>query len=150
MLDLLSWLYPWIKVGHIVSVISWMAAMFYLPRLFVYHAEAVETGSGTDKLFQTMEERLFKVIMTPAMMSTWLFGILLALTPGVVLWSSGWPWVKLIAVLLMSATHGWLGARIREFADGKNTRKGRTFRIVNEVPTVLMIIIVIMIIVRPF
>ncbi|MEL6609959.1 MAG: protoporphyrinogen oxidase HemJ [Pseudomonadota bacterium] len=147
--DILAWAYPWIKVGHIVSVISWMAAMFYLPRLFVHHAESAPVGGEADGLLRMMEFKLYKVIMTPAMIATWVFGVLLALTPGVVDWSAVWPYVKLGAVLAMSGVHGWLGARLREFQTGTNTRVGRTYRIMNEAPTVLMFVIVIMVIVRP-
>ncbi|MGR3435650.1 MAG: protoporphyrinogen oxidase HemJ [Shimia sp.] len=148
--DLLGVAYPWIKVGHIVSVISWMAAMFYLPRLFVYHAEAVARGSETDALFQTMERKLNAVIMTPAMLATWGFGILLAATPGVLDWGAPWVWIKLAAVLAMTATHGWLAKQRKAFASGGAVLEGRSYRIANEVPTILMFVIVIAVIVRPF
>lgn len=136
------------KALHVVSVISWMAGMFYLPRLFVYHAEQVETGSKTDLMFQMMERRLLRAIINPAMVATWVFGLALVLTPGVVDWSQTWPWVKAFAVLGMSWFHGWLAVRRKEFANGTNTRSGRTYRIMNEVPTVLMLIIVFAVILR--
>ncbi|EET46618.1 protoporphyrinogen oxidase HemJ [Thalassobium sp. R2A62] len=142
--------YPWIKAFHIISVIAWMAGMFYLPRLYVYHTEQVEQGSATDQMFQTMEVRLIKVIMNPAMISTWVFGILLVSIPGVIDWSMIWPWFKLLSVIGLTAMHGWLGARRKDFVSGENTRTGRTYRMMNEVPTVLMFIIVISVIVRPF
>ena len=148
--DLLAWVYPWIKVGHIVSLISWMAGMFYLPRLFVYHVESVADGSETDSLFQTMERRLYMIIMRPALIGTWVFGLLLMATPGIVDWGSAWFYIKLVCVIAMTATHGWMGGRIKAFAAGENTLEGRRYRIMNEVPTVLMFVIVIMVIVRPF
>ena len=150
MSDLLSLLYPWIKSLHIVAVMSWMAGMFYLPRLFVYHAERGAVGTEMHATFMVMERKLLKLIMTPAMIAAWLFGLLLVLTPGVVDWGSGWPWVKVVAVLAMSGMHGWLETRRKEFAAGVNTRSGRTYRLVNEVPTVLMLVIVIMVVVKPF
>lgn len=148
--DLLSALYPWTKSLHLVSVMSWMAGMFYLPRLFVYHAERGAVGTDLHDTFVVMERKLLKLIMNPAMIATWAFGLLLVLTPGVVDWGSGWPWVKVVAVLAMSGMHGWLGARRKEFVAGQNTRSGRTYRLANEVPTVLMLVIVIVVIVKPF
>lgn len=148
--DLLAHAYPWVKSLHVISVIAWMAGLFYLPRLFVYHAERVGSGNETDDLFQTMERRLLKAIMTPAMAATWIFGILLALTPGIVDWSAIWPWTKLASIIAMSAFHDWLAQRVKEFAAGENTRSGRTYRIMNEVPTVLLIVIVVSVIARPF
>lgn len=136
------------KSLHVVSVIAWMAGMFYLPRLYVYHAEQVEIGSKTDAMFQTMERRLLRAIINPAMIATWIFGLALVFTPGVVDWSDVWPWVKAACVLLMSAFHGWLAARRKDFATGTNSRSGRTYRIMNEVPTVLMIVIVFAVITR--
>lgn len=149
MLDFLLPYYSWIKAFHIISVISWMAGMFYLPRLFVYHVEAAEMGSDTDKTFQTMEKKLLKVIMGPAMMASWLFGLLL-IGMGAFDFGSAWSWIKLLAVITMTASHVWLSARQKEFALGQNTRSGRTYRIANEVPTVLMLIIVVAVVVRPF
>lgn len=136
------------KSLHVISVIAWMAGMFYLPRLYVYHAEEVETGSKTDLMFQTMERRLLRAIINPAMIASFVFGLALVFTPGVVDWSQGWPWVKTGAVLTMGWFHGWLSARRREFATGRNTRSGRTYRMMNEVPTVLMIVIVFSVILR--
>ena len=130
------------KSLHVISVIAWMAGLFYLPRLYVYHVEQVESGSKTDLMFQTMERRLLRAIINPAMVATWVFGLALVFTPGVVDWSDWWPWVKAACVLMMSWFHGWLAARRKEFASGTNTRSGRTYRMMNEVPTVLMIVIV--------
>jgi putative membrane protein len=142
--------YPWFKSLHIISVISWMAGIFYLPRLFVHHTEKVEKGSDTDKLFQMMEMKLLRVIMNPAMISTWIFGLLLVFTPGLVDWSAVWPWSKAAAVLTMTWFHHWLGLRRKEIIAGIDTRTGRTYRLMNEVPTVLLLIIVFSVVARPF
>jgi putative membrane protein len=136
------------KSLHVISVISWMAGMFYLPRLFVYHVEQVEPGSKTDLMFQTMERRLLRAIMNPAMIATWVFGLALVFTPGVVDWSSAWSWVKAASVLALTWFHHWLARRRKEFAAGTNTRSGRAYRLMNEVPTVLMIAIVFAVITR--
>jgi len=146
---LLDWYY-WVKALHIISVISWMAGMFYLPRLFVYHAEKATVGSEMSETFKVMERKLMRAIVNPAMIATWLFGLLMVFTPGVIDWSAVWPWIKAASVLIMSGFHGWLSARRKEFARDENTRSGRAYRLANEVPTVLMLIIVIMVIVKPF
>ena len=148
MTDLLLTAYPWTKALHIVSVIAWMAGLFYLPRLFVYHAEDVEAGSGTDVMFQAMERRLLKAIMNPAMIATWVFGLILVLTPGIVDWGQVWPWTKAASVLTMSWFHGWLASRRKDFAAGRNHLSGRSYRMMNEVPTILMIVIVFSVILR--
>ncbi len=150
MTDLLIDLYPWTKSLHVISVIAWMAGLFYLPRLFVYHVEQVPSGSETDEMFQTMERRLLRAIMNPAMIATWLFGLLLVFTPGIVDWGSVWPWSKALAILVMTWFHHWCGLRRKDFIAGKNTRSGRDYRIMNEVPTILLIIIVVSVIARPF
>ncbi|WP_438954891.1 protoporphyrinogen oxidase HemJ [Cognatiyoonia sp.] len=149
MSDLLHPFYDWLKAFHIIAVISWMAGMFYLPRLFVYHAEKAEVGSDLDTTFQTMELKLLKVIMNPAMVATWVFGLLLIALGGFD-FVSAWAWIKLVAVIAMTGMHGWLSARRKDFAAGTNQLKGSTYRLMNEVPTVLMFIIVIFVIVRPF
>lgn len=146
---LLDW-YFWTKSLHIISVISWMAGMFYLPRLFVYHAEKAPVGSEMSETFKIMERKLMRAIINPAMTATWVFGLMLVFTPGVIDWSEIWPWVKAIMVTLMSAFHGWLSVRRKEFERDENTRSGRAYRLANEVPTVLMLVIVIMVIVKPF
>ena len=150
MADVLYAIYPWAKALHVMSVLAWMAGLFYLPRLFVYHVEQVDQGSRTDEMFQVMERRLLRAIMNPAMISTWLFGLILVFTPGIVDWSAVWPWTKAAAILGMTWFHHWCGLRRKEFVAGANTRTGRQFRIMNEVPTLLMIVIVISVIVRPF
>lgn len=150
MTDLLANLYPWVKSLHVISVITWMAGLFYLPRLFVYHEERVKTGSETDALFQTMEYRLLRFIMNPSMIASWVFGLMLVMTPGIVDWTAVWPWTKAISVLAMTWFHHWLGLRRTEFIAGTNTRTGRQYRLMNEVPTVLLLVIVISVIARPF
>lgn len=142
--------YPWTKSLHVMSVIAWMAGLFYLPRLYVYHAEKVGQGNETDALFQTMEVKLLRAIMNPAMISTWIFGLCLVFTPGVVSWAELWPWTKAAAVLGMTWFHHWLGWRRKDFAKGENTRTGRHYRLMNELPTLLMVVIVISVIARPF
>ncbi|MBC7140993.1 MAG: protoporphyrinogen oxidase HemJ [Rhodobacteraceae bacterium] len=140
--------YFWVKALHVISVIAWMAGLFYLPRLFVYHVEAVAPGSETDAMFQSMERRLLRAIMNPAMVATWVFGLLLVFTPGIVDWGSVWPWTKAAAVLGMTWFHHWLGLRRKEFVAGTNTRNGRRYRMMNELPTLLMIVIVMSVIVK--
>ncbi len=146
--DLIISIYPWVKALHIISVISWMAGIFYLPRLFVHHVERAGQSGEVHQTFVMMEEKLLKVIMNPAMIATWIFGLLLVSTPGIVDWTSVWPWIKAICVLGMTWFHHWLGKRRKEFAVGTNTRSGRTYRIMNEVPTVLMILIVFAVVLK--
>ena len=148
MFDALSYAYPYVKSLHIVSVISWMAGMFYLPRLFVYHAERATAGSELDETLKIMEYKLLRFIMNPAMIASWVFGLLLVITPGIVDWSQPWSWIKALSVIAMSGVHGWLSKRRKEFAEGKNTRSGRTYRMVNEIPTVLMLLIVFAVVVK--
>ncbi len=149
MSDFLISLYPWVKALHIIAVISWMAGIFYLPRLFVHHTEKVETGSDTDALFQMMEMKLLKVIMNPAMIVTWIAGLFL-IGLGMFDWSAVWSWLKLACVIAMTVFHIWLGQRRKDFVAGNNALTGKQFRMMNEVPTVLMIVIVISVVVRPF
>jgi putative membrane protein len=141
--------YPWLKAAHVVSMVAWMAGLFYLPRLYVYHCE-VARGSQESERFKVMERRLLKQITTPAMIATFLFGILMAATPGVIDWAAGWWHVKLLCVLIMAAFHGKLGAWRRDFLEDRNTRSQRFYRIANEFPTVLLLVIVVMVIVQPF
>jgi len=148
--EFLTTAYPWVKSLHVISVIAWMAGLFYLPRLFVYHVEKVGSGGNTDELFQLMEMRLLRVIMNPAMIATWLFGLALVFTPGILDWSMTWPWTKAAAVLVMTWFHHWLGKRRKELMTGNCDISGRHFRLMNEVPTVLLIIIVISVIAQPF
>src|SRR4051812_41822776 len=126
-----------------------MAGMLYLPRLFVYHCE-IRPGSAEGERFKVMERRLLKQITNPALAATWLFGIILVLTPGIIDWSAGWWHVKLGCVLLLSAFHGLTAKWRRDFLEDRNKRPQRFYRVANEVPTVLMVVIVIMVIVRPF
>lgn len=148
MIPALAHVYRWELALHVISVIAWMAALFYLPRLYVYHCQ-VAPGSAESARFKIMERRLLKQIATPAMISSWVFGILLILTPGAMSWSAGWWWTKFIAVILMSGFHGALSKWRKNFAADRNTKPERFYRIANEIPTVLMLIIVIMAIVKP-
>lgn len=150
MIDFLYDAYPWTKSLHVISVIAWMAGLFYLPRLFVYHVEQVELGTATDEMFQTMERRLLRAIMNPAMIASWVFGLALVATPGVVDWAAVWPWAKAAAILGMTWFHHWCGRRRKDFLNGANIRTGRQYRIMNEVPTLLLIVIVVSVIARPF
>ncbi|WP_306151199.1 protoporphyrinogen oxidase HemJ [Roseovarius sp. MMSF_3281] len=148
MTDILITLYPWNKAIHIMAVISWMAGIFYLPRLYVYHTEQSEPGDSRDEVFKTMEEKLLRVIMTPAMIATWIFGLALVFTPGIVDWAAIWPYTKGASILAMTWFHHWLALRRKDFASGSNTLSGRQFRMMNEVPTVLMVVIVLSVVVR--
>ncbi|MBM3506674.1 MAG: protoporphyrinogen oxidase HemJ [Alphaproteobacteria bacterium] len=136
--------YPWRQIVtalHVISVIAWMAGMLYLPRLFVYHADTA-VGSDKSETFKVMERRLLRGIINPAMIAAWTFGLLLVFTPGVVDWSRAYAWVKAAAVIAMSALHGNLSRWRKDFEADRNKRPARFYRIVNEVPTVLMIVIV--------
>jgi putative membrane protein len=140
-------MYLWLKALHIVAVISWMAGLLYLPRLFVYHAVATQ-GSEQSETFKTMERRLYKFIMMPAMIVAWVIGIVLAFDGQ---WfASGWFVTKLILVIAMTVVHGLLGHWTTEFAYDRNRHPQKFFRIVNEIPTALMIAIVILATVKPF
>jgi putative membrane protein len=141
--------YPWLKALHIVAVIAWMAGLLYLPRLFVYHAEA-PARSNRAATFEIMERRLMRGIMMPALVMTYLFGIALLATPGIVDWRQGWIWAKLALVLLLTFFHGFLERWRRDFAAGRNAHRARFYRIVNELPTLAMIAIVILVVVKPF
>jgi protoporphyrinogen IX oxidase len=142
-------LYPWIKAFHVIAVIAWLSGLLYLPRLYVYHCE-VKPGSAESERFKVMERRLLRQIMLPAMIAVWLLGLLLVFTPGVIDWHAGWWHVKLTLVVLLSGFHGAASRWRRDFLEDRNTRSQRFYRIANEVPTVLMVVIVIMVIVRPF
>lgn len=147
MTDLLATLYPWTKSLHIMAVISWMAGLFYLPRLFVHHVEqgnAAETGAT----FLMMERKLLKIIMNPASIATWVFGLMLVFTPGIVDWGLVWPWTKAAAVLAMTWFHHWLARRLKDMEAGTNRVTGRQYRMMNEVPTLLMVVIVLSVVVK--
>ena len=137
----------WLKALHIVAVISWMAGLLYLPRLFVYHS-GVEAGSPQSELFKVMEYRLYRFIMGPAMIVAWITGPLLLVWMGY--HKDSWAIAKLLLVVGLSAVHGMMGGWVKDFAADRNTRDGRFFRIMNEVPTVLMILIVVLVVVKPF
>lgn len=137
----------WIKAVHVISVICWMVGMLYLPRLFVYHC-SVPAGSAQAKLFTTMEMRLGRAIMAPAIIVVWITGLMLAY--GLYHFGGGWLHVKITAVFLLSAYHGFLVGSAKRFARGENKYSAKTWRVLNEVPTVLMIIAVIMVMVQPF
>ena len=149
MTDLLASAYPWLKTLHVLSFTAWMAGLFYLPRLFVYHVETAQDRPERAELFQIMERRLLKAIMTPAMLSTWIFGLLLIGT-GAVDWSAAWPWVKAAAVLGMTWFHTWCSGQRKLLAAGGFDRTGRYYRLMNEVPTLLLIVIVVSVVARPF
>lgn len=140
-------LYPWLKVLHVISMVSWMAGLLYLPRLFVYHAAAAP-GSETAETFKVMERRLYRAIMMPALIATYASGILLALVPGVV--EGGWFYAKLLLIAALTVVHFLLGAWRLAFAADRNRLSGRFYRVINEVPTLLMILIVVLVVVKPF
>ena len=140
-------MYEWLKAVHVLAVISWMAGMLYLPRLMVYHVDAAP-GTVQSETFTVMERRLLNGIMNPAMIVTWVLGLYLA-------WAAfgfkgGWLHGKILLVVLLSGVHGYLVGRVRDFAEDRNTKSGRFYRIINEVPAVLMVGIVILVIVKPF
>ena len=140
-------MYEWLKAFHVLAVISWMAGMLYLPRLMVYHVDA-PPGSVQSETFKVMERRLLRGIMNPAMIVTWVLGLYLA-------WAAfgfkgGWLHGKILLVVLLSGVHGYLVGRVRDFANDRNTKSGRFYRVINEVPAVLMVAIVILVIVKPF
>ena len=148
----MNWLaaaYPWLKALHIIAVIAWMAGLLYLPRLFVYHA-GVKMGSDQAATFEVMERRLFRGIMVPALAMTYGFGILLLAIPGIVDWRQRWIWAKLALVLLLTMFHFALAAWRHVFAAGRVPHSARFFRIINELPTLAMIAIVVLVVVKPF
>jgi putative membrane protein len=141
--------YLWIKALHVVAIIAWMAALLYLPRLFVYHASEPK-GSATSETFKIMERRLLRYIATPAMLVAWAAGLYLALSGGVDWRADGWWHAKLTLVIALSGMTGWFAAMTRAFAEDRNTRDARFYRIVNEVPTLIMIAVVVLVVVKPF
>jgi putative membrane protein len=149
MSDLLVAAYPWVKSLHIVAVVAWMAGLLYLPRLFVYHADAMP-GSDKAETFKVMERRLLRGIMLPAVIMVLVFGVLLAATPGVVEWRQGWIWLKLALVLGLGIFHMRLAHWQREFAAGRTPHPARFFRMVNELPILVFIAIVVLVVVKPF
>jgi protoporphyrinogen IX oxidase len=139
----------WVRALHVIAMIAWMAGLLYLPRLFVYHAD-VDKGSAQSELFKVMERRLYRGIMLPAMVATWVFGLWLAFGFGLVDFSMGWMWAKAVLVLALSGYHGFLGRHLRAFAADSNNSSSRFFRTINEVPTVMMVLIVLAVVVKPF
>lgn len=140
-------LYDWLKAVHVIAIIAWMAGMLYLPRLYVYHCEAPK-GSPQSETFKVMERRLLKVIINPAMLAAWILGLTLAWMGG---WfAAGWLHAKLALVLVLSGVHGMFARYLKDFAADRNARPARFYRILNEVPTLLMVGIVILVIVKPF
>ena len=148
-IDLLAPLYPLTKSLHVIAVFAWMAGLFYLPRLYVYHSQ-VPPGDPRSELFKVMERRLLKAIMNPAMIASWLFGSLVALTPGIVDWSAGWWQLKLIGIAALTWLHHDLALALKAFARDERPRSERAWRILNEVPTLALILIVVMVIAKPF
>jgi protoporphyrinogen IX oxidase len=140
-------MYLWLKAFHIIAVIAWMAGMLYLPRLFVYHCAAAP-GSAQSETFKVMERRLLRLIINPAMIATWVLGLWLAWDAG--WWQAGWLHAKIALVVVMSAVHGLFARWVKDFAADRNTLSPRFYRMVNEVPTILMIAIVILVVVKPF
>jgi putative membrane protein len=139
--------YPWLKAFHIIAVIAWMAGMLYLPRLFVYHCETA-VGTPEYERFALMERKLMRVIINPSMIAVWVLGLALAAALGV--WSAPWFHAKLALVVVLSGMHGMLSRWRRDFEQGRNTKTQRFYRIVNEIPAVLMVLIVILVVVKPF
>lgn len=139
--------YPWIKALHVIAVISWMAGLLYMPRLFIYHTDA-ERGSVQSETFKVMESRLLRVIMNPAMVLSWVFGLYLAWT--VHHFMGGWLHAKLAAVVLLTGAHVYFAKSVARFGRDENRHSARFWRLMNEIPTVLMILIVILVIVQPF
>jgi putative membrane protein len=142
-----SGLYLWLKAFHVIAAIAWMAGMLYLPRLFVYHCEA-PAGSPQSETFKVMERRLLRAIINPAMVATWVLGLWLVVDSDFL--KAGWLHGKLLLVLILSGIHGFLTRAVREFAADRNVRSQKFYRIINEIPAVLMVGIVILVIVKPF
>ena len=141
--------YQWFKALHIISVVAWMAVMLYLPRLYVYHADA-EPGSDKSETFKIMERRLLRAITNPAMVSSFIFGTLMLSTPGAIDWDRGWIWVKIAMIVALSVVHGLYARWRRDFEADRNTRPAKFYRMWNEAPTIPLIVIVIMAVVEPF
>ncbi|SPF79445.1 protoporphyrinogen oxidase HemJ [Pseudoprimorskyibacter insulae] len=148
MSDILIIAYPWVKALHVMAVLSWMAGLFYLPRLFVYHAERATRGDQLDETLQVMEHKLLRFIMNPAMVVAWVCGLIMVFTPGIVGWDWVWPWTKGAAVLAMTWFHHWAAKERKVFAKGTASKTGRQYRMMNELPTLFMVVIVLSVIVK--
>lgn len=148
----LAQIYSWLLAFHIIAVMFWMAGMYYLPRLFVYHAEAMEKGSDYSAyaVFETMEANLLRIIMTPAMIVAWILGLCLIARAGLLEASGGWLHAKLALVILLSGYHGFLSGQRKKFLSGTAPHGSRFFRMINEIPPVLTVFIVILVVVQPF
>jgi putative membrane protein len=144
-IQVFSHYFHWFLAFHIISFTAWMAGMFYLPRLYVYHCQTTP-GTAESERFKVMEVKLLRLIINPAMIATYLFGILLILTPGAVNWHAAWWWTKLICVALMTVFHIFLSRWRRDFLNDRNTRPEKFYRMANEIPTVLFIIIVLVVV----
>ena len=139
----------WVEAFHIISVMFWMAGMYYLPRLFVYHAEAIEGGREYG-VFEKMEANLLRIIMNPAMIAAWTFGLLLLARPGFALGAGFWLWTKLALVVILSGYHGFLAVERKKFLTGATPHSSRFYRMINEIPPVFTVFIVILAVVKPF
>ena len=147
MQEVLAMTYLWLKAGHIIFVIFWMAGLFMLPRLFVYHQEAPE-GSEEAKRYEDREQKLLKIILLPSIIVVWVLGLALAQTMN--LWSSGWLHAKMLLVLVLSGYHGWMASYAKKLARGERPMTGKQLRMINEIPGVAVALIVILVVVRPF
>ncbi len=147
MQEVLAMTYLWLKAGHIIFVIFWMAGLFMLPRLFVYHQEAPE-GSEEAKRYEDREQKLLKIILLPSIIVVWVLGLALAQTLN--LWASGWLHAKMLLVLLLSGYHGWMASYAKKLARGERPLTGKQLRMINEIPGVTVALIVILVVVRPF
>ncbi|WP_338446807.1 CopD family protein [Pelagerythrobacter marensis] len=147
MQEILGTLYPWLKAGHLIFVIFWMAGLFMLPRFFVYHQESAP-GSAEDAAWAEREQRLLRIILAPSIAVVWLLGLLLAFS--VDAWSQGWFHAKLALVLALSGYHGWMAGYARKLGRGERALEGRKLRLLNEVPGIAVALIVVLVVVRPF
>ena len=147
MIEFLILLYPWIKAGHIIAVISWMAGLLYLPRIFVYHSEARHESQRD--IFKTMERKLYNYIMMPAMLLSWLFGLLLIQNLGFSVFFELWMQIKIISVIILTYYHFLLGKYLKELAENINNKSSKFYRIINEIPTIILIVIVFVVVFKP-
>ena len=148
-MDVVAGWHEWLKALHIIAVIAWMAGLLYLPRLYVYHC-AAEPGGAQAETFKVMERRLLRAILNPAMIAAWVLGLLMAFGTGALDWGAGWVWAKLGLLIAMQIAHAFYARCRRDFAADRNRHSARFYRLANEVPTVLLIAIVIMVVVKPF